>query len=665
MEKIITFLKKNNKSLTIFLAGILSCLIIFALLKLTNLVNTSIFIKFKYIIVAGVINIFLLVLAVYQQVSENVKNIFCIITTAILIILLLLQILPLFSIEISFQIGQFATIYISQYSCYINFLIFLLIVFLLFIKRKTLLLQKNLTDRNKPNLLIFLPFLILYFGIQFYLLKKGCSTYSDEYNHLVSGESIVNGEGLPVLNMYFNGSGYLKGSPMSYIVALLFSLLGVSIESAKLAPIFLGAINLTIVYSLSLQFMKSNIVRIFSLLLFILNPLLIFNHFYIRHYVFLEFSLLLTVLMFSRICYSGKSTLHKSLTYILCIIFINIINFFLMYDLTRYIVPFATLIGILFFFMFKKINIFTNNKIVRFMNALSPQKRFLSLIIIFMTIFIVLLPFYNFTPLIENFFLAETNSSSSHYNFSNLFFGFYSFFFIFFIIGLFSTIFSKKNENLLQTYFICSSLLIIHFFSGESMQLLRAMIYILPLFFLLSAYGFENFISLFKEKILRILFVCIFLITSISIFNNDMTLTKDYGFPSVPKEITPIEYSDLYEYIKENLDDYLIIYVGYNNQRETFFGVKSDYKLDLKKSYLDHYAVYYDTSDNSYRQYYTDTKIITTRQDFINIFSKQKTCLILADFYNDFLPNSDVYRIKKSFKLRKDFDGFSIYCRDL
>jgi hypothetical protein len=299
------------------------------------------------------------------------------------------------------------------------------------------------------------------------------------------------------------------------------------------------------------------------------------------------------------------------------------------------------------------------------MNALSPQKRFLSLIIIFMTIFIVLLPFYNFTPLIENFFLAETNSSSSHYNFSNLFFGFYSFFFIFFIIGLFSTIFSKKNENLLQTYFICSSLLIIHFFSGESMQLLRAMIYILPLFFLLSAYGFENFISLFKEKILRILFVCIFLITSISIFNNDMTLTKDYGFPSVPKEITPIEYSDLYEYIKENLDDYLIIYVGYNNQRETFFKVKSDYKLDLKKSYLDHYAVYYDTSDNSYRQYYTDTKIITTRQDFISIFSKQKTCLILADFYNDFLPNSDVYRIKESFKLRKDFDGFSIYCRDL
>jgi hypothetical protein len=120
----------------------------------------------------------------------------------------------------------------------------------------------------------------------------------------------------------------------------------------------------------------------------------------------------------------------------------------------------------------------------------------------------------------------------------------------------------------------------------------------------------------------------------------------------------------MYDYLKNNCSEYVIINTEYNIQKERFFGVNTDYKLDFKNVVDGHYTHYYDENAEIYRQIYTDTPVIKNKENYKSIISNEKVCIVLSGHANHFLEKSDIDYIKKNFTKKKEFVGFTIYCND-
>lgn len=126
--------------------------------------------------------------------------------------------------------------------------------------------------------------------IRLWFLWTHDGSFIDEYLHIFSGrELIANGHAA----RFYEGEAYTRGLGVSYAVGAAMRLLGPRLWAAKLVPIALGATSLLSLQRLgSLLWPQGAGPRRLSLLLFLLSPYTIFNHFYIRMYVLYEAALL-------------------------------------------------------------------------------------------------------------------------------------------------------------------------------------------------------------------------------------------------------------------------------------------------------------------------------------------------------------------------------------
>ncbi len=197
---------------------------------------------------------------------------------------------------------------------------------------------------------------------------------------------------------------------------------------------------------------------------------------------------------------------------------------------------------------------------------------------------------------------------------------------------------------------------------------MRGLVYLLPIFFVLSCYGLDQIIDLLpRSKNFLFIFLTLFSLVSLQILSNDKALFLSGGYPIFPKEIGYSDYQSMYKYINRNFKEYTIVYVGYNDQPSTFWNVDIDYKLDFKNisKQENSYSVYYDEKENVYKQYYTDTPIITKRDTFADILNNKHICIILGSESSSFLSNFDIYKIENNLKLKKSYDGgYNVYCKD-
>ena len=501
--------------------------------------------------------------------------------------------------------------------------------------------------------------IVIYFFVQFSMFQYP-GNYSDEYFHIIAGKNLVETGEFPILND--EGGGYIRGAAVSYLVAFFFTIFGMSLFAAKLVPISLGFINLLLLSETSKYIISNKKIRLILLLTFVLSSWLVFNHFYVRHYVFLEFMFLFLALSISKLINTISYQKSNGLIYVFIVVFINICNYFLMNDVTKYIIPVATAFGFTYLFLFEshksKIK---QRKIQKLFNYDSREKN-LFLLILCIVALLLISNFVNLTSLMNALLTGSTNTAPGHFNFNSFFFGIYLFFTLFFIIGMIGNIMFKDNNKVI--YFLIMPLLLLHYISSESTQIMRFMVYLLPLFYLLTFYGLERVMNSFQNKKIIAIILIIFLITTVSILQDDKDRFFSKGYPVFPSEIGYHEYEPMYNYLKNNLSEYVIINTEYNIQKEKFFGVKTDYKLDFKNVFDQHYTHYYDENTEVYRQVYTNTPVIKDRDEYNSIISKEKVCIISSDHANHLLENSDIDRIKNNFTEEARFVGFTIYCKD-
>ncbi len=505
--------------------------------------------------------------------------------------------------------------------------------------------------------------ILLYFLIQFSMFQYP-GNYPDEYHHIITGKNLVETGEFPILNANFDGEGYVRGAPISYLVALFFSIFGTSLFVAKCVPISLGFINLLLLFKISKYIISNKKIRILLLFAFIFNPWLIFNHFYIRHYVFLEFMFLfLAFLMFKlydSISYQQKS---NGLFYLIIIVLINIFHCILMHDVTKYIIPIATAFGFIYIFLFEsQKNRVKQNRLQKIFNLIHGKK-FLFLLVFFTGVLFVS-NFANIISLIRALLFGATNTSSGHFNFNSFFFGIYLFFTLFFITGMMENIIFKNKNSIV--YFLVVPLLVLHYVSSESNQIMRFMVYLLPIFFLLTFYGLEKIMDIFhQKKTVTTILLLFFLIITVNIFQDDGDRIFLEGYPKIPGEIGYYEYEPMCNYVKNNFSEYVIITTEFNNQFENFYGLEAHYELDFKNVFDQHYTHYYDEDSQIYRQFYTNTPVLKNRDEFNSLLtSNKKVCIILSNQAPYFLETSDIAKIKKYFEKEASFVGYDIYIKE-
>jgi len=547
---------------------------------------------------------------------------------------------------------------------YLNHLLFLTGISLMLFNKAVFTKQKKV--KNKKDLLYILALIliaILFLAVHLSMFRYP-GGHPDEFRHILAGKTLAEEGTFPVLNNAFNGRGYLRGAPISFLIALFFYLFGFSARMAKLVPISLGFLTLLLLYRVSKYVIRDKLIRILSLLLFVLSPWLLFTHFYIRHYVFLEFSFVLTVFLFIKIIEDIKNKYNLVIYYSLLFL-INLTNYFLTYDSTKFIMPFISLWGIIYLFTSKKINPKNKNKIIKNFLKLKKEKKFFIILIASAIIFLVSSIFIDYLSILNTLLRGKTNTVTGHYNFNTFFFGIYSFFTIFLMFGLFRNIFNKKKENTL-IFLLVIPIMALHFLSSTSMQIMRVLVYLLPMFYILTCYGLEQILEVFKKKnFIKVFILITFSLISLSILRKDKEIIFLQGYPVFPLEIGYDEFEPMYDYVKENLDGYILIETAYSNQSGIVYDVITDYRLDLKKSQVCTYTMYYDQEDDICRHYYTDTSAIHDREEWNELIENNNVCVLLRSYAYNFLEDSDIRRIKRDFELKESFVGYDIYCKDL
>jgi hypothetical protein len=499
--------------------------------------------------------------------------------------------------------------------------------------------------------LIFMLFLAIRFWMPLYFTWS----YVDEYYHIASAMSLVeSGSFAPVRESILN-NGYTRWAYISYLVSFLIALFWNSIFIAKLVPASLGVVNFMFLYLILKNFIKDKVLVLLSLVVFTFSYYTVFNHFYIRMYVFYETALIISIfLWFLLIKFINNYKFTYSILVLIFIWILNYISYFLSNDNGKYII---LLVNLIFFSLSFILYIKGNGVHLIWVNELKKYSKLFIYKFLFLFLFSIII---FFTTGLNNKWKFLFDSNLKNYarewsRFFNLFFETNLLFSTLFIVSIIALIFSRKNIYHFLLGLVALVLFLVHIISDPEMQLTRTILYYLPIFFVVSTYFVLFFIKINKSKFVKILTIIIIIA---SVFN---AYPKNFlNDPSIHWEIWYVDYKKSFDYIAEHYPDHTKIAAYQNTYLSYFYTSDIKYKLNLWKDYQG----YFDSSNNQF--YFTDIFVITTEDEFIDILKKEDACLIIRELNRWKLlnpDNSNVERlIDEYLKNTKKFTRMTIAC---
>jgi len=520
---------------------------------------------------------------------------------------------------------------------------------------------KQLFSKKKPikkigkihfKLSIILIFSIFILARVYLLTFKG--NYPDEYNHIISGIHLFEKGSLPKLVKYTDSWKYTRGTHMSFLTGIFMKLIGQKLWVAKLAPLTLGCLNFYLLYKISKFIIESYVFRSIYLLLFSLSPWIIFNHNYIRGYVFTEFSLIFMVFLGLKglEIMNQKPDWFRFLSTITMMSLVTYVNYQFSNDKTAFIIPISMTCQSGYLLLS-----FYNQKLKQSYKHLHYFLSFLILIGLSLIFAFNKAFFLNKINMLIN---GTSNTGSNHLDFMG-FFGLLNTIPSIFTIMSILISFTFKDD-LKKIFFVGTiPLLGLHAISNKDLQVLRGLVYIFPLFYMSSFIAIEKLRQI-KPSYLKIGMLTFLSLNYILILINDYKLVFGNGYPSIPYEVAYHEYSKQYEFLK-NLPKNTSIYVAdYNNQREHFFDVTVDYMLDFTGFSKQTYS-FYEDNKNITKQLFTQTPVLEDFNRFIDLTSSQNACVIIKPFSQRDILGEEVYNyILNNFKLTSQGIGFKIFC---
>ncbi len=507
---------------------------------------------------------------------------------------------------------------------------------IIFICKIPYYLAKTIHDKGWVYTLSIIFILILFISIKLSMLYMYSGSYIDEYNHIFSGIELVENYQFAPL---FEDENYLRGSYVSFMLALLFFLFGTSLVVAKLLPIILGIINFFILFSIAKKVLNKYYV-IVLMLIYSLSPWIIFNHYYVRVYVFYEFYTLIISLLFIY----GYNAIQKNnlWKFIIVLLGIGIIDFliYLSFDIGSYIILVYSGLGILYLYIFEshKLSINSKKKNLFFdlLNTIfsTPIRNKVYLFVIIALIFFFLLDIYD--KILRLLFGTLEFTTPEDLKYNNFFFNLNIIFTILFL----SSIIVLFNDYKMKLFIIVPIIIFFtHIFSSPDLQITRGVLYFLPIFYLVSL------IPLSQLKFKTIISIFFIILLSVNIYSN---YPEDFFVgPNIPFEINYVEYNKIFSYMNENCYDKTKFVLLNSPYISYFYNTEANYSSYIRKEYLETNRKIIKINETYYTKY-KEIEVLSSNDLLVNKIYSTNYCIVMHSDYKSnwrFIDQKDFYNL--------------------
>ena len=487
--------------------------------------------------------------------------------------------------------------------------------------------------------ILFLIFILL--KISFPLIYTG--GYIGEYYNILAGAHWFEHGELAIY--YEHGNPYVRGMFVSFVVGLVTSIFGESIFALKMIPATTGILSFLLLLSIAKRILKNPFSVLALMTVYTFSPFVIFNHFFIRFYAFYELFLLFHVWLFLKIDESFKLKNLKNLwTFLTIFLASNIFVYLTANDTGRYAVILISVILISFVFFNYK-NVF-KKKYLEILNLDIKKK-----LLIFLPVVLIGFLWLDGPYRVEQLLYRDlTYPADPEYGFSFLFLQEHLLYTTLFLLGVITT-FVFFKDKISKVILLCPlTILFLFSISSQDLELIRAMMFFLGLFFLGTFVFIDNVYNTSKHFYGGLIILVLVLIP--------FTYPEDFlKEPHLPGESGYTELTKGFNYLKEAKPDAKIISVVTSLPNlSSFHSVDTDVFLMSPNAPGSDSTAYY---SNSF-VYYGNIPIVNS----VEKFSEEDFCIIIRE------PASAYYLLEEHRELikeeyieeKEEFKRFSIYC---
>lgn len=462
-------------------------------------------------------------------------------------------------------------------------------------------------------------------------------SYIDETIHLFSGlEFFKTGH----FSQLYYGIPYTRGAYVSFFAGLIMIIFGKTVFVAKFLPATIGIVNFFILFYISKKFIHDKLSIILVLILYTFIPWFIFDHFYIRMYVFYEFFILSLTALFGLILNNKKMFVYCGITFI-----ILVITSFLSHDDAQYLILLYSS-SFIFYLIFFKI------KIIGFKYKLA----------FIISCFVALFFYIGGISLLKTILGGTaTYTSSVNLKYYQLFFRTNLLFTVFFIISSVFLFFRRIDVYVKIILFSSFMLFCIHLASSLDLQLTRTIIYFLTIFYLVSCLSISFLFKIYKNFLVKFIIVLMVILGIVGNYPTNFLRS-----PGIPSEVNYKDYQLASDFIKNSYDPNNLILLSSQDQVNIFDGVRyrEIYTLrDNKISDYDKSAEYYDPTTNITRNTLTNVPVLRDYKEFNDIINKtdQEVVLFIDQDISGWITPESWSVIHKRFNLVKTFQRVRVY----
>lgn len=482
-------------------------------------------------------------------------------------------------------------------------------------------------------------------------------SFIDEYTHIFSGQEILEKGQLPTFST--NQGTYDRGMYVSILVAGAFTI-HQSILMAKMVPVLIGILSFFALYLLVRRTINNPVHQIGVLGAYTISPWIIFNHFYIRFYSFYELFLILILLLFSIAISSAQKYKDKQLPWAIAgIIAINFLVWNWSNDLGRYIIILTTGVSSMFLIFTQGDALAKNHKYIlpkitrTFLHTSTAKKA--TVFILIGAILFVALDAPDKISRLRNGELTYTTSDDSKYN--TFFLSMNGPITALAIIASTGLLIGWRREK--QLIILTGIMLLgVHLFSSPDLQVLRLLLYFLPIFYLLAGIGIESF----DGDISPVLTGLIWIIVLFMIFHN--TPKGFYTHPEIPGEIHYKDYSKAHLFANTICDGpiYSLIHNPYVG---LFYNTPIAGTGYVRESLLHTDTRFEKNEQGHYQTAYGQIPVINGEELKQKIESEEPICIIISpDYANSwrYIEENAFNDIQERFSVQS-FIGIDVYYR--
>ena len=351
-------------------------------------------------------------------------------------------------------------------------------------------------SEDKAGLLAVVLVSIAFILIRLLMPVKFDGSFIDEYWHITSGVSLI--ESGNYAHLYNYGSGYDRGVLMSLWVGLWVTLFGKSMLVAKMAPISIAIINYFLFLYLTTRLVTERRFQLLLLALYTLSPWVIFNDFYIRFYITNELFLLILLVLGYQLYETLREKRWNSVgLFFSLIVLLNLISIVSTRDQSEFMLILASGVMLAGLFIFEFVpDVETDNRMFYLItrNILFSNRLYrAALVLVFAVVGSIVLDASSKLDFLLHGSIAYT--SRPEYKYDWLFWDKNAVITVFFVFGV--ATFWWKSSGFERIFLpVAGAMLFTHFVASEDLQIVRGVLYFMPLYYLAAVLGLSKLFAL-------------------------------------------------------------------------------------------------------------------------------------------------------------------------